>query len=349
MTAGFERPLTMGEIARLAGVSSTTVSHVLSGKRPVNPATAERVRAIIERAGYVPASAARSLQSGRSLLIGLVVPDITHSFFARIAKGVEETARAYDYGVIFCSSSQSDVATGRRYLGLLRDQTIDGLVYVGSDVAVDRDELRGLAGRFPLVFADEELPDVPSVPTVACDNFDGGRLAARHLHELGHRKVVVLAGPVPLHSTTERVRGFAEYFPNALVLHGSFDRDSAARLVDSLLGNGVAFTGVLAGNDDIAIGAVRRLEESGLRVPEDVSVVGFDDGELAGGMRPALTTIRQPGQEMGRRSADLLLQALTDDVPMGDDVTVLPVELIVRDSTAPPGAGASPTEREESR
>jgi len=84
-------------------------------------------------------------------------------------------------------------------------------------------------------------------------------------------------------------------------------------------------------------------------VPEDVSVVGFDDGELAGGMRPALTTIRQPGQEMGRRSAELLLRALTDDLPMGDDVTVLPVELIVRDSTAPPGAGASPTEREESR
>lgn len=336
MNAGFERPLTMGEIARRAGVSQTTVSHVLSGKRPVNPATAERVRAIIERAGYVPTSAARTLQTGRSMLIGLVVPEITHSFFARVAKGVEEIAREYDYGVIFFSSGQSDPTRGRRYLGLLRNHSIDGLVYVGSDTAVDRDELRGLAGRHPLVFADEEQPDIPSVPTVTSDNFDGGRLAARHLHELGHRKVVVLAGPVPLQSTSERVRGFAEFYPNALVLHGSFDQASAARIVDSLLGNGVAFTGVLAGNDDIAIGAVRRLEESGLRVPDDVSVVGFDDVELAGGMRPALTTVRQPAQEMGRRAAELLLRALVDDVPIGDGVTVLPVELMVRDSTAPP-------------
>ncbi|MBT2498038.1 LacI family DNA-binding transcriptional regulator [Agromyces sp. ISL-38] len=341
MTGGFERPLTMGEIARLAGVSSTTVSHVISGKRPVNAATAGRVRAIIEAAGYAPASAARTLQTGRSLLIGLVVPDITHSFFARIAKGVEETAGDYDYGVIFCSSGQSDLARGRRYLGLLRDHTIDGLVYVGSDTAIDRDELRGLAARFPLVLADEELPEIPSVATVTSDNVAGGRLAARHLHELGHRKVVVLAGPVPLHSTTERVRGFTEYFPNALVLHGSFDEASAARLIDSLIGNGVSFTGVLAGNDDIAVGAVRRLEERGVRVPVDVSVVGFDDVELAAGMRPALTTVRQAAQEMGRRAAQIVLKALVDDAPIVPASTVLPVELVIRESTAAPGAGAS--------
>ncbi|WKK70702.1 LacI family DNA-binding transcriptional regulator [Rathayibacter oskolensis] len=148
---------TMQQVAQLAGVSVTTVSHVLSGKRPVNPRTAERILAIIRQSGYVPASAARTLQSGRSMLLAVAVPDITTSYFSRIAKGVELVAATVDYGVLLCSTSIGGQRS-RRYLDLLRNRTVDGLVYVASDSPVDAEELRPFAADYPLVLADEELP-----------------------------------------------------------------------------------------------------------------------------------------------------------------------------------------------
>lgn len=323
----------MQQIAQLAGVSVTTVSHVLSGKRPVNRATADRILGIIQQAGYVPASAARTLQSGRSLLIGLVVPDITLSYFSRIAKGVEEKANEFDYGVIFCSTNYADYAKGKRYLGLLRERTIDGLIYVANNAAVERDELRSLVTEYPVVLADERIPSLEHVAEVTSDNVQGGRLAGEHLRSLGHSKAVVLAGPAEFESTRDRVRGFKESFPSALVLHAEFSSEGGARLIDDLLANDVTFTCVMAGNDDMAVGAIRRLEEAGIRVPQDVSVVGFDDVDIALAVPGGLTTVRQPAMEMGRRAADILISSLVNRTTVDAGLIQLPVEFIVRGST----------------
>lgn len=331
-----KKPPTMQQIAQLAGVSVTTVSHVLSGKRPVNKATAERILGIIRQADYVPASAARNLQSGRSLLIGLVVPDITLSYFSRIAKGVEEKASEYDYGVIFCSTSYSHHSRSTRYLGLLRNRTIDGLIYVANNVASEQEELRALAMEYPIVFADESLPGPGEHAEVTSDNYQGGRLIGEYLRGLGHSKAVVLAGPAEFVSIRNRTRGFKEFFPNALVLHGEFTQEAGAALVDDLLVNEVPFSCLMAGNDDMAVGAIRRLEQAGRRVPEDVSVVGFDDVDIALAVSPGLTTVRQPAAEIGARAAEILIEGLVGKRPIASGLTELPVELVVRGSAAAP-------------
>jgi DNA-binding LacI/PurR family transcriptional regulator len=325
-----QRP-TMQQIAQIAGVSVTTVSHVLSGKRPVNPHTAERILAVIRHVGYVPDAAARKLKSGRSGLIGLVVPDLTLSYFASIAKGVEQAADEADYGVIVCSSSYAPGARGGRYLDLVRDGTVDGLVYAPSGHGMDR-EIGLLARDFAIVSVDEELPEFDAVSSVTSDNLDGGRLVGRHLVQLGHRRAVVIAGPPEFGSTTERVAGVRESFPNALVLHGEFSEESGARLADDALRSNLEFSCVVAGNDDIAIGAIRRLRQEGLDVPRDVSVVGFDDVPVAGLID--LTTVRQPVLQLGARAAELLLADLADP----DRVVAherLPVDLVIRGTSGP--------------
>lgn len=336
MTPSGKKPLTMQQIAQLAGVSVTTVSHVLSGKRPVNEATASRIQQIIRDADYVPASAARTLQSGRSMMIGLVVPDITLSYFSRIAKGVEEKANEHDYGVIFCSTSYVDRAREKRYLNLLRNRTVDGLIYVANDLITERDELHSLAADYPVVLTDESITNLGQLAAVTSDNYQGGRLSGEHLRDLGHRKAVVLAGLPQFSSTKDRVRGFKEFFPNALVLHGDFGEESASKLVEDLLSNDVSFTCLMAGNDDMAIGAIRRLQQAGIRVPEDVSVVGFDDVGAGWSVSPGgLTTVRQPAFEMGNRAAEILISSLVNREPVAAGLTELPVELVVRNSTAP--------------
>ena len=330
----------MHDIAELAGVSVTTVSHALSGKRPVSPQTLARINAIIELSDYVPASAARTLKSGRSMMIGLVVPDISNLFFGQIAKGVEEVANGYDYGMIFCSSSYSDPLREKRYFNLLRNRAMDGMIYNAGNMVDGPNELHTIVDRYPIVLIDERIPGLDSLPTITSDNYDGGRLAGEYLHGIGHRRAVVIAGVPDLASTKDRVRGFKEHFPNALVLYGRFEQETGANAIADLLANNVPFTCVMAGNDDIAAGAIRALEASGRRVPQDVSVIGFDDTSLASMMSPRITTIKQSSLEMGRQSAEILIASLVGGSPIRSGLTELPVELVVRDSTAPIAAEA---------
>ncbi|KQQ03803.1 MULTISPECIES: LacI family DNA-binding transcriptional regulator [unclassified Rathayibacter] len=320
----------MQQIAQLAGVSVTTVSHVLSGKRPVNPRTAERILAIIRQSGYVPDSAARTLQSGRSRLLAVAVPDITTSYFSRIAKGVELVAATVDYGVILCSTSIGGQRS-RRYLDLLRNRTVEGLVYVAGDSPVDTEELRPFAADYPLVLADEELPSLEDVTVVTSDNRHGGRLAGEHLAALGHERVLIIAGPRTQVSTRDRAAGLRESFPDALMLNGDFSTESGAALADEALRSGTPFTAIAAGNDELAIGAIGRLRAAGIDVPGDVSVIGFDDIEAASLI--GLTSISQPAVAIGSRAARLLLDALVDP-SVARVRESMPVELVVRASTA---------------
>lgn len=324
----------MQQIARAAGVSTTTVSHTISGKRPVNPATALRIRQLIEAHGYVPDAGARRLQSGRSAMIALAVPDIAHGYFGRIAKGVEEVADENDYGLIVCSTSNADPRREKRYFNLLRTRAVEGLIYTASRDLSTTDELRALPASSPVVLADEDIERLPGFPSVTSTNAAGAAAVGRHLHALGHRRVVVLGGFAGLHSTIERVRGLRESFPNALVLHGDFEVQSGYDLVSDLLAHEVSFSALFACNDFMAIGAIRRLTEAGLRVPEDVSVAGFDDIDLAPIVD--LTTVRQDMRQLGRESARLLFEGIQAGSMSGIRSLTVPAELVVRGSTAPP-------------
>lgn len=323
----------MQEIAAIAGVSVTTVSHVLSGKRPVNARTADRIRAVIDRHGYVPAAAARQLKSGDSGLIGFIVPDLSMSYFSGVAAGLEAAAATRGVGMILCSTRGAESGTPR-FVDLLRNATLDGVVYVPGSPRTDA-LVPALAADFPIVLADEDLPG-SEIPAVTSDNVAGGRLLGAHLTELGHRRVLVLRGPADLGSSPARAAGVSESFPQALTLQGDFTERSGYELTGQALANGVTFTCIAAANDDQALGAIRRLREEGIRVPQDCSVVGFDDiptAEYAG-----LTTVRQDVVSVGKQAADLLLDRIASrsSAPLSGEKIFIGVELVVRDTTAPP-------------
>jgi LacI family transcriptional regulator len=335
MTSDRPRSATIKDVARVAQVSMTTVSHALSAKRPVNAETAERIQAAIETLGYVPHSAARTLQAGKTFMIGLVVPDVSDPFFGRLAVAVERAADENDYGVVL-SSSNGAPERDARYFNLLRSRSIDGLIYVAGALRRDN-QLAELARSFPIVLADEWVEGLDDIPLIASDNHAGGRLVGEHLRELGHTSVALLAGPRGLRSAEERMAGLREVFPDAQVLAGDFSEQTAfERTAELVAARHPLPTAIIASNDLAAFGVIDALTAAGLSVPTDVSVVGFDDVALARRITPALTTVRQHVDEIGRQATQTLLELVAGDA--ATPVPPCPVDLVVRASTAPPRA-----------
>ncbi|MFI7706158.1 LacI family DNA-binding transcriptional regulator [Nonomuraea sp. NPDC049480] len=330
------KPASIKDVAAEAGVSATTVSHVLSGNRPVNEQTAARVRSAVKRLGYVPASLARSLQAGATSVIGLLIPDISNTFFAELAKGVEDAAHDLGYGVILCNT-EFDADREDRYLGLIQSRFIDGMVYAAGSPP-SRQRLESLVGRFPIALADEEVDGLTGTLIATADHESGGRLVGEHLRALGHRRALMLTGPPKLKSGIARASGFIRAFHGeVLEAIGDFKEHSGHRLVSEALRAGrLHQTAVFAANDLMAFGAIAALRDAGLRVPDDVSVVGFDDIRAAS--LTALTTVHQPAYDVGRTATAQLLQYVSrGEVPPASRHT-LPVELKVRASTAPPAS-----------
>lgn len=324
----------MQQIADAAGVSVTTVSHALSGKRPVNPQTAARIHRLIDQFQYVPDAGARRLQSGRSRTIGLAVPDISHWYFGRIARGVEDAANEADHGLVVTSTSNADPRREARCFTMLTTRAIDGLVYASSRSTAEIEQLARAARTAPLVLSDENIDslDVPSVSTTV---YEGARDAVTLLKTLGHERIVAIAGYQGLPSTLERTRALHEVFPGSLTFHGDFELASGYRIATELLAADVRFTAIFAHNDYMAIGAMQRLQEAGWRVPEDVSIIGFDDTDSATMVTPTLTTVRKDMVEVGRRSGLLLLEQLAGTPGSAQSSVLLPTELVVRGSTGP--------------
>ncbi|MET0591032.1 MAG: LacI family DNA-binding transcriptional regulator [Naasia sp.] len=322
------------DLARAAGVSPTTVSHALSGRRPVAPETARRIRALVPDLGYQPWGGVNPATRTRSFMLALVVPDITNHFFSDVALGVEAVADAEDYGVLVCAGQQ-DPHRERRYLSLLRSGAVDGLVYIPGTAAWDP-ALQELCETHAIVIVDEPVPLVTSRPSVFADNLLGGYLAAQHLASLGHERVAVFTGPPGLSSTEERVEGFRRVHPDALLLRGEYTEGAGRTLARVLARYHPDVTAVFAGNDRMAFGALSVWEELGIVVPRDISLIGFDDADFASRITPALTTIRQQGALIGRTAASLLIDHLVRGDALGGDRIALEVDLIVRDSTAAP-------------
>ncbi|WP_340388530.1 LacI family DNA-binding transcriptional regulator [Paenibacillus sp. FSL E2-0151] len=326
---------TIYDIAREAGVSIATVSQVINGKGKISEKRRAEIMEIMERLHYQPSAIAAALTGKQTYTLGLLVPDISNPYFAELARAVEDRSRQLGYSVVICSTDNKDERV-ERYLNLLQQKRVDGMM-IGT--GVDNAEILSplLQQSIPVALIARHMPSL-SVHTVTIDDILGGALAADHLLELGHTRVAVLSEPSKVSSSQERVRGFRETLIKAgHTLEPNQIRESAADLSWAkkeallLLGEKDHPTGLFCCNDIQAIGALQAAKELGLRVPEDVSIIGFDNTILASVTSPPLTTVAQPIEELGHRAVDLLIEELKDERKEPQKIVLKP-ELVIRES-----------------
>lgn len=338
-------PVTRDDVARVARVSPATVSYVVNnGPRPVAPETRKRVLQAIKRLDYKPNAIARNLRLRRSATIGLIVPDTHNPYFAEVARGVEQMASENDLTVILCHSDYK-LERELHYVDVLRTERAAGVIWFPATNSPEP-ALQLDSYGMPLVVLDRTASEVQA-PAVIADNFLGGYLATKHLIDLGHRVLSCITRPEALHHSSERLRGFrsalAEHNINldeSLIISGGFHLEDGRAAAERLMRHSSGPTAIFAYNDIMAIGALRAAYEMGLKVPDDFSIVGFDDIPQAAFTCPALTTVSQPKIEMGRQGVALMVDILHGkDVERGA-TPPLQVKLIVREST---GAFISPS------
>ncbi len=326
---------TIRDVADRAGVSTTTVSHVINGTRRVEPETMSRVNRAIEELAYRPNAIARSMRHGQTYSIGVVIPDVSNPFFADLARAIEDVAFEGGYSAIF-GNSDGDDRKEERYLEVLLSKKVDGLLLVSAGQSSDR--LRHVVETGPpMVIVDRELDDL-GVSLVMVDNHEGGRLAARYLIGLGHRRIGVIAGADTLRPSARRLDGFREELGLAgvelrdeVIARGGFRAAEGRAAMQTLLLLPDRPTAVFAENDLMALGAMSAIHAAGLRIPEDISIVGFDDVALSDLSTPGLTTISQPVRDIATTAMRLLFERLRDPA-LAPVRVVLPVSLVVRGS-----------------
>jgi LacI family transcriptional regulator len=328
------------DVARRAGVSPMTVSRVVNGSGSVSPVLRARVEEALAETGYMPNTVARNLRARRTDTIALVLPDMTNPFFTTLAHGVETAAREAGISMLLANSDEREDEE-RRLVALLLQRQVDGLLCVPAGTGVETVRLcrdRGV----PLVVVDRR-PHAPGADVVRADSEGGAFELGRLLVGLGHRRMAVLSGPASVPTSIDRVTGFCRAvvgeagLPAPFVVHGAFSIESGHDMTMSVIRLVPRPTALFAANNFIAIGVLHALEELGVRVPDDVAVVGFDDLPLAMVTFPFLTVAAQPAFEMGRRAVAVLLDRQANpDRPTHD--VVLPTELVVRRSSGGPVA-----------
>jgi LacI family transcriptional regulator len=326
-------------VAARAGVSRATASRVVNGSPRVTPESAHAVRTAIDELNYVPNRAARSLASRRTQVIALVIPESTamvfgDPFFASIVQGVAMSLATTEYTLNMLIAVESRPGNTRRYL---MGGNVDGALIVshhsGDHSYAHLDE------SLPVVFAGRPLlPDVQgSSYFVGVDDIAGERVAIEHLTNRGRRSIAVIAGPQDMPPGVDRLEGWRQAVQDygrdntTLIEFGDFTPESGAEAMRRLLSRGVPIDAVVAANDQMAVGAYTAIREAGLRIPEDIAVVGFDDNYFGLTATPPLTTVHQPSIELGTTMAEVLVK-LIEGKPV-DRVTILPTSLIVRESS----------------
>ena len=334
-----ERQLNIGEIARRANVSTATVSRTLNQSGAVRPETARKVWRVAAALNYYPNSHARTLVSGRSRLLGLIVSDITNPFFPELIRSFETLAAQHQYDLILTSTDyQTARMTGcvRRML----ERKVDGVAIMTSEM--DLGLIKDLARRgVPLVFMDVGRVG-PRMSHVLIDYANGIRQAVDHVAALGHKRIGFISGPLELHSARTRRQAFLDGLrahrikPDPkLIREGTHTAEGGREAMAAVLRVGKAPTAVVCSNDWTAIGALHAIDEAGLKVPSDISLVGFDDIPLASFTSPPLTSVRMSAGDVGSTAFDALFRLIGGDRLEGD-VYQIPTKLVVRDSTARP-------------
>ena len=334
-------PASMADVAARAGVSTATVSRVLSGALQARPATRERVLEAVRELDYRPSRVARSLRIQKTQTLGLIVSDITNPFYPELVRAAEDAAHERGFAVLLGNASE-DAGREADYLDLLAEHRVDGIVVASSGLS-ERQARWLERASVPVVLVNCEIPG-GDLPAILSDNRSGGRQATEHLLFLGHRVIGLIKGPPTSAAADEREDGIRGALADAGLPHdalrtavGDGHVASAARALAELLAADASITAIVCHNDMTATGALGEARARGLRVPEDLSLVGFDGIELGRHLDPPLTTIRQDVGTMGHWAVEWLAARLGSGgaALRTGSVVRLPVTLLVRGSTGP--------------
>jgi LacI family transcriptional regulator len=331
--------ITSRDVAREAGVSQSTVSRAIRGDRRVAPQTRERVLAVVRRHGYTPNAAARSLITSRTYTIGVVVSDITNPFYPQLVDVLHDAFARSGYRLLLFND-RNDRASDE-IAPQLQGGSVDGVVItsamLGSTLAA-----RCRAGGLPVVLLNRDVPGVDA-DRVISDNVAGGELAAATLLRLGHRRLAVINGPSNTSTSRDRLRGFLDGlarhdcpFDGRLLRGGDYSHATGHRALLDLITSESPPTGVFCANDVIALGALDAAHRAGLRVPDDLSIIGFDDIAMADWELFSLTTVRQPLAEMAEVAARMLVERIEGAAPASASTRLFEPRLITRATTGPP-------------
>jgi LacI family transcriptional regulator len=335
VTGPEETRVTLVQVAKLAGVSPTTVSHVLSGKRWVAEGTRRTVQGAIEQLGYRPNNVARSLRTRRSRMVAVVVPDLTNPFYAVLTRGLADAVDGAGYGTYVCNT---DGIPEREdgFLNDVVDRGVDGVVMAAGNVTAQVRTGPAALG-VPAVCIGGALDDDPHVDLVIPDDGVGSHAAVRHLIARGARRIAMIKGPEA--SGTARDDGYRRALTDSglavepdLMVRGDWTRPGGRKAMHELMSGPARPDAVFCANDLTAIGAIDAVHELDLVVPDDVAVAGFDDVDAATIVSPALTTVRNPAYETGYTAGELLLSRILGSYTGEGRTVVLPCPLVVRDS-----------------
>ncbi|KAA3658509.1 MAG: LacI family transcriptional regulator [Chloroflexi bacterium] len=332
---------TIRDVAKKAGVAPITVSRVINNASYVSEKTRARVEAAIQELGYVPNMLGQSLRFNQTKTLALVLTDITNPFWTTIARGVEDAAHENGYSVILCNTDESSEKQDQ-YLTMLLKRRIDGIIFVPTHSSINPVE-RIQKQKITVVVLDRDVPS-DNVDMIRGDSFGGAYQLTRHLIELGHKHIAAMAGPKDVSTSIERVAGFCHALQEAglnqsmkNVFWGSFnDQQMGAELAEAALQLVPKPTAFLTINNFIANGVLHQFAHVGLRIPEDVSIVSFDDFPVIIYPAPFLTVAVQPAYEMGYKATQLLLARLKDEGLDSFQKLILPTEIFIRQSSAPP-------------
>ncbi|MBZ4688664.1 MAG: hypothetical protein PWQ96_2096 [Clostridia bacterium] len=325
---------TIKEVAKRAKTSITTVSRVINNTSYVKEETRQKVLQAMKELNYRPLTREPVVKENRSL--ALVVPDVSNPFFGKIAKGIATVANKFVYNIILCNIDGIPAGDGDYLMDLIKNR-VDGVIYassyrIGEVVRKARDN------NIPIVIFDREVRDF-AVDTVTINNNQGAYLATEHLILSGHKKIAFIGGSEKFQVSEQRKKGYMRalkehgiYFDEGLIFTGDFTMESGFKAMNLLLLNKKPFTACIAANDLMAIGAINCLNQHGIMVPEEISVIGFDDISLASAMTPKLTTVAYPIERISERSLELLMKQISDINSSPEIITLFP-RLIIREST----------------
>jgi len=343
MYSKMKKDVTITEIAKMAHVAKSTVSKVLNDRKGIAEKTRKKVLDVAGKLDYHPSLIAQSLKNRKTKAIGLVLPNIINPFFPNVLKGVEDAAIENGYVVVFCDSDNRRDKESL-YFHMFESRWVDGIIF--SVISGDREEetyIKTIHEKgTPVVLIDREIEGY-FTNVVMIDNKRAAFDATTYLLELGHKKIGHIAGPQNIRTFVKRLEGYKEaltkygidFDPELVVEEKDSSVESGGRAVRKLFKKGkVTFTAIFASNDLMAIGCIRELQKIGLRVPQDTSIVGFDNNPLAALVTPSLTTVAQPAYQMGAEAINLLIKDIEKRDALETKI-ILPTKLVVRESTGP--------------
>jgi DNA-binding LacI/PurR family transcriptional regulator len=328
--------ITIRDVASRAEVSIATVSRVVNGNRPVHPAIRERVLKAIEELNYRPNYLARGLRQRNTWMIGLITPDNTNPFYAEVARAVEDAGFAAGYSVILCNTDLSKEKQ-QAYVDVLLSHKVDGVILINNEDAIPESFEYLLAEQIPVIYTNTDTP-LPDSDQIMVDNYHGGYLAGRYLVDLNHQRIGCIALDIPDFYDSRRIAGFCRALAEVgiemrrdLFTLGNGRYESGYKATQELIQRHPDLTAIYVFNDLMALGAMNALRAQGLHIPDDVSVIGFDNIFYASTFEPGLTTIAQPIAAIGRESIAQLLARIQEPEKPPTQI-LLPVKFIERAS-----------------